>query len=100
MTAINKRTPGPWSINNSHGATYIECPVTFAPICRVSATNQQGNAVLIKHAPDLLAAVESLLEFAPGNYCDDPRDDRDIDYSRAKAFENAQKLAQKIKGDL
>lgn len=62
---MNKHTPGPWTIDNSNGATYINQgnqPIVPITICRLTSNHTTANANLIAAAPELLEALEGIRE--------------------------------------
>ena len=85
MTATPRRyphTPGPWTAHS--GSVYVDGPDVFPKGTQengvrivsmyrapggVSPTECDSNAILIAAAPDLLAALESVLEFTNQEPC-------------------------------
>lgn len=102
---MTKHTPGPWTyFKNISGMSFrIFSKATYLATVTNSelpVNEIEKNAKLISLAPEMLETIKTLLEFAPGKYSDDHRSDRDIDFARAKAFEDAEKLVYKIQGEL
>ena len=57
---MSKHTPGPWSVVNERGLTFI-CRADKAHLATVgAATDMRANAALIAAAPDLLEALQML----------------------------------------
>ena len=64
-------TPGPWNVERPYGepGTYITCPST-ALVAKVwGDEDTEANARLIASAPDLLAALRSVLELTSIAFC-------------------------------
>lgn len=56
-------TPGPWRVEWIRNSVYIKADDTDRDIsiCRVMTHRNSNNASLLVHAPDLLAALESIV---------------------------------------
>lgn len=75
----DKFTPGPWFVTG-HRTKYVEARLRSGMIQEIAAVGptdaddgygeqQEANAALISAAPELLQALESLLEEVAGCYC-------------------------------
>lgn len=79
-----EHTRGPWTVSDNHGKRYIE-PVgdnePVAIVCHGHTNSYSENANLIAAAPDLLQALEALL-------------DMDISYQRGPKVQEAESAAR------
>ena len=67
MTQEIKHTPGPWkqSIGTEETTIVIDMgfpSIPFKHVCRVYGSNREANAQLIAAAPDLLEALEAIMD--------------------------------------
>ena len=61
---MNKHTPGPWFVDAHNNVLAEGCLVAF-PSVAAGLEKQEANARLIAAAPDLLEAIEGLLNALP-----------------------------------
>jgi hypothetical protein len=69
---MSKHTPGPWHIQDDHGKRWIEASGNDDTIAEIHRRTNKGsiysckeaekNACLIKSAPDLLEALEMIIQ--------------------------------------
>lgn len=63
-----KHTAGPWRVDNNHGALWVEsdCETLTARIAKgIGKEQDKANARLIAAAPELLEALQDLLDSVP-----------------------------------
>ena len=60
---MSKHTPGPWNWENYNGIIHVFLENTFGTpsVCKLIGENQEDNARLIAAAPELLDALDALI---------------------------------------
>ncbi|EKQ6319255.1 hypothetical protein [Pseudomonas aeruginosa] len=74
-------TPGPWTISDDHGKRWIETLANDDTICEIHRRDRNvgrhrdeqfhANSRLIESAPELLEALQGMIEVYGGQYNDD-----------------------------